>query len=429
MIGIGILITPGILCTYLSGTGQILLVWLLGGCIALLGAVVYGQLGSLMPNSGGEFYYLSKLYHPFLGFTAGWVSLIAGFAGPIALASLAFSKYLLNFDISLPLISQSLSVQMEEKIISGLLIVLLCLMHYFRNRTALRFQLVLTILLILFLIIISFLGIRYGKIAISGHTGFSGSSVENGFGMAILLSFYSYTGWNAACYFAGEIINPKRNIPLSLFTGVSLVMVLYLAVNYGLLKILGLMKLDGQLDYLAVLGQEISGDFGHRLISFTVVTILLASISSMIFACSRIPVLINHPFERQIERQKSNLKISSPKTIWLQMGISLIFVLTFDFQQLLICLTIILTVFSMVTSFGIFLLPWHKLKVSKRSEWFVKLSAFLFSGVLLWLIINSFRMNFMESLLGLSLLLFGGLFSFLAGVFKPKPSTGQINTR
>lgn len=425
MIGTGILITPGILCTYLSGPGQILLVWFLGGCIALTGAVVYGQLGSLMPHSGGEFYYLAKIYHPFLGLFAGWVSVIAGFAGPVAIAALTFSKYLMNFDTSLNLISRSWTVQTEEKAIAIILIILLCLIHYFRNRSALRFQLILTIILISFLLIISFLGIRNGKFAIHSDPVFSGLSTRNGLGMAVLLSVYSYTGWNASCYFAGEIRNPGRNIPLSLFAGVFLVMILYLVVNYGLLKTLGQQGLSGQIVYLSVFGQEISGKFGYQLITVTVLLILLASISSMIFACARIPVLNN-----QLSiTNKSSFKISSSKTLWLQMGISLTFVLTSGFQQLMVYMTIILTVFSMITSFGVFLLPWSKLKTTRRREWFVKFSALFFTGILLLLVFISFSMDTRASLIGLILLLTGGIVFLIITSLKSKSFPVKINTR
>ena len=96
MIGTGILTTPGVLSSYVANTTQVMLVWVIGGIIAFLGAVVYGQMGSLMPHSGGELHYLSRIYHPKIGTMAGWVSVIAGFAGPIALSSMAFSKYILN---------------------------------------------------------------------------------------------------------------------------------------------------------------------------------------------------------------------------------------------------------------------------------------------------------------------------------------------
>ena len=120
MIGTGILTTPGVLSSYLTSTGQVMMVWIAGGIIALLGAVVYGQMGSLMPHSGGEFHYLSRIYHPKLGMAAGWVSVIAGFAGPIALSAMAFAKYMMNLPFVHQLFSNTFSIDIREKIITDL---------------------------------------------------------------------------------------------------------------------------------------------------------------------------------------------------------------------------------------------------------------------------------------------------------------------
>ena len=385
MIGTGILTTPGIVSSYLTTTGQVMLVWIIGGLIALLGAVVYGQMGSLMPHSGGEFHYLSRIYHPTVGMAAGWVSVIAGFAGPIALSAMAFAKYTINLPIADQLFSNTISVDIRERIIALLLIFLLSVFHVFRKRIALNFQLIITSLLIGFLLIISFWGFSYGMDSPlqSGSSSYSG--FEKKFSMALLLSVYSYTGWNASCYFAGEIRNPKRNLPLSLFLGVSLVMGLYLAVNYGIISVLGLKHLSGQVDFLSSLGNTLNGKLGSQLISATVLVILLSSISSMIYTGSRIPLLKKRSLSNQNpdSGRKGIIKMYA-----LQIGIAFLFILFTGFLQLLLILTLVLTFFSILTAFGIFLLPWERLRVSKIHEWAVKLSAFAMLVVLIALVAN-----------------------------------------
>jgi len=385
MIGIGILTTPGVISSYLTSTGQVMLVWILGGLIALLGAVVYGQMGSLMPHSGGEFHYLSRIYHPILGTMAGWVSVIAGFAGPIALSSLVFAKYSLNITPVNQFFSDSISVLFKEKMIALLLILSISLFHVTRTRTALNFQLIITGLLIIFLILISFFGLTHESgIAAETRSFYSGNELN--FGLALLLSVYSYTGWNASCYFAGHIRNPKRNLPLSLFLGVFIVIILYLAVNYGLMQVLGEQQLSGQIDFLSELGTKISGKLGNQLISATVLVILLASISSMIFAGSRIPLLKkNHTKIMHFELGRTGIA----KMHILQVGIASLLIVFTRFQQLLLLLTIVLIFFTILTAFGIFLLPWKRLVVSKHQEIGVKLSAGALLLVLIWLVINS----------------------------------------
>ena len=93
MIGSGIFTTSGFALADLQSPGRVLLAWLVGGLIALSGAVAYGELARRLPQSGGEYLYLSKLLHPFAGFQAGWISLTVGFSGSIALVALTFEEY------------------------------------------------------------------------------------------------------------------------------------------------------------------------------------------------------------------------------------------------------------------------------------------------------------------------------------------------
>jgi APA family basic amino acid/polyamine antiporter len=299
---------------------------------------------------------------------------------------MAFAKYMMNLPFVLQLFSDTISVDLREKIIALLLIFSLSIFHVFRKRTALNFQLIITCLLICFLLIISFWGFSYSMDSHVQRGSFPYSGVEKNFGMALLLTVYSYTGWNASCYFAGEIRNPKQNLPLSLFLGVSLVMGLYLAVNYGLMNVLGMHHLSGQVDFLSELGNNLSGKSGSQLVSVTVLVILLASISSMIYTGSRIPLFKKRsiPGQHPEPGKKGIIKMYV-----LQISIAFLFILFTGFLQLLLILTLVLTFFSILTAFGIFLLPWKRLRVSKINEGLVKFSAAVLLVVLVWLVANS----------------------------------------
>jgi APA family basic amino acid/polyamine antiporter len=386
MIGIGILATPGVLTSYLNNTTQVMMVWVFGGLIAFMGAIVYGQMGSLMPHSGGEFHYLSRIYHPIVGTIAGWVSVIAGFSGPIALSAIAFAKYSLNISFVNHFFSDSIAVNYREKIVALLLISFLSLFHVLRKRSAINFQLILTSFLICFLLIISYLGITYkAGAAPENLSSFTGN--ESNFGIALLLAVYSYTGWNASCYFAGEIKDPKRNLPLSLFLGVLLVMCLYIIVNYSLIGFFGASQLNGEVDFLSEFGSRINGQIGHIIITSTVLVILLASISSMIFTGSCIPLIKSK--QNKINGIEHGRR-GSAKMHALQVSIAALFILFASFQQLLLILTLILTLFTILTAFGIFLLPWRRLNVSTFQKIAVKFSAAVLLLFLFWLVINSF---------------------------------------
>src|SRR6266571_5389007 len=93
MIGSGVFTTSGFLLADLNTPGRVLVVWLCGGVLALLGALCYGALAQRFPESGGEYLFLARTLHPAAGYVAGWVSLLVGFSAPLAAVSLAFGEY------------------------------------------------------------------------------------------------------------------------------------------------------------------------------------------------------------------------------------------------------------------------------------------------------------------------------------------------
>src|SRR5512133_1971662 len=93
MIGAGIFTTSGLLIAGLNDPLLMMVLWGVGGIIAICGALSYGELGAAMPGAGGEYLFLSKLYHPLFGFLSGWVSFMVGFSAPIAASALGFSEY------------------------------------------------------------------------------------------------------------------------------------------------------------------------------------------------------------------------------------------------------------------------------------------------------------------------------------------------
>ena len=149
---------------------------------------------------------------------------------------------------------------------------------------------------------------------------------------------------------------------------------------------IGIQHLSGQVDYLSQLGNILSGKLDSQLISATVLVILLASISSMIYTGSRIPLLKKRSLSRQHPEpcRKEILKVYV-----LQIIIAFLFILFTGFLQLLLILTLVLAFFSILTALGIFLLPWKRLRVSKIHEGLVKFCAAVLLVVLVWLVANS----------------------------------------
>jgi len=145
IIGAGIFTTSGLLMAELKSPPLMLLLWVVGGAIALCGAVSYGELGAAMPGSGGEYLFLSRLYHPLFGFLSGWVSFTVGFSAPIAASAIGFSEY---FSRAIPFFNSVLS----QKLLSVGVIVLFTLIHFVGIEFGSRIQNYLTALKILLIV-------------------------------------------------------------------------------------------------------------------------------------------------------------------------------------------------------------------------------------------------------------------------------------
>src|SRR5262245_43749148 len=217
IIGTGIFTSLGFQLNDIHSGFPLLMLWVIGGIAALCGALCYGELSAALPRSGGEYHFLSKIYHPALGFMAGFVSATVGFSAPIALAAMAFGKYLQGvLDFGSPVF------------LSFAVVWLVALFHLKNLRLGSAFQnfsTLVKLLLIGTLIAagffihpkqpIDFLPARGDTILI-----FSGA-----FAVSLVYVMYSYSGWNAAVYITGEIKQPEKNVPRSLLAGTSLVIV------------------------------------------------------------------------------------------------------------------------------------------------------------------------------------------------------------
>ncbi|MCB0554706.1 MAG: amino acid permease, partial [Phaeodactylibacter sp.] len=148
MVGTGVFTSLGLQLESLRSVWSIILLWVLGGLISLFGAFSYAELGTKLPRSGGEYYFLSRIYHPILGYLSGWISLTVGFAASVALAAMAMGAYIGKF---MPVSAQFIAVAT---------ILLVSLVHSVNIRQSSHFQNTFTalkLLLILFFILACFI--------------------------------------------------------------------------------------------------------------------------------------------------------------------------------------------------------------------------------------------------------------------------------
>lgn len=292
MIGAGIFTTSGLLMQNLQNPLLMLLLWLTGGFIALCGALSYGELGAAFPRAGGEYAFLSELYHPLLGFLSGWVSLIAGFSAPIAASAIGFSEYLLRAFPQLSTILGPFPELWLKRILSIAIIVLFTAIHLRGIQFGARIQNWLTMLKVVLiggLIVIGFA---------AGQGDWTHLTVERSYtfdldgwktiGLSLMWIMFAYSGWNAATYIGSEIKNPKKNLPSSLLLGAGLVMILYFLLNLFYVYAVDPQSMQGVISISGLAAGQAFGKAMESTISMMIAFALFSSLSAFLILGPRV---------------------------------------------------------------------------------------------------------------------------------------------
>lgn len=291
MVGTGVFSTLSYQVHALPDERAILLLWLLGGVSALAGALCCAELGAARPRSGGEYALLTQLYNPAAGFAAGWISVIAGFAGPIAAAALAFSAYLGKL---WPAVASS------PVGVALVLVTSISVLHMLRVEIGARFQVTTTLIKIgVMLAIVAAAWVLAPERPVT-QTDLGPLLGSPAFAVSLVYVTYAYLGWNAALYVAGEMRNPQRSLPLALIAGTLLVTALYVAVNWAFLRLVPFaelvrvdpttMSVDNELAVGFLAGRALFGDSGALIVGGAIAFTLISTVSAMILAGPRVLV-------------------------------------------------------------------------------------------------------------------------------------------
>ncbi|MBN9691212.1 MAG: amino acid permease [Verrucomicrobia bacterium] len=274
MLGTGVFTTSGFLMADLQSPGQILLAWLIGGVIAVLGALSYGALARHIPESGGEYLFLSRTLHPAAGYVAGWISLLVGFSAPLAAAANAFGEYTHDW---FPGVSPPVT--------GTLLLLAMSVIHAWNVQLGATTQnLAVLIKAALISGFIAFGTTRISSLPASPSTPFSFPS----FAMALVWISFSYAGWNAAIYLGSEVANPRQNLPRSLLAGTLFVTAVYLGVNAVFVLAVPAEVISGQLEVGRLVAQHLGGPAWANGATALVALALLTSVSSLIMTGPRV---------------------------------------------------------------------------------------------------------------------------------------------
>lgn len=361
MIGAGIFTTSGLLMSGLKDPLLMMVLWAVGGLIAVCGALSYGELGAAMPGAGGEYLFLSKLYHPLFGFLSGWVSFMVGFSAPIAASALGFSAYFCRAVPGLPAWLDKAGVMnpvITGKLIAASIILLFTFIHYRGIKYGAKVQNALTIIKVTLIMTLLIAGFKWGN----GDFGnFSkGGNIEPGIagwktiGLSLMWIMFAYSGWNASTYIGAEIKNPSKILPRSLLYGTGIVIILYLGIN--ILYVYGISP-DSMKGVISVGGLAMNNLFGRSadiLFSLLIAFALFSSLSAFIIIGPRVYYSMARDGLFFKSAGKIHEKYLVPSnSILLQCIIALVMVISGTYEQILTYMGFALGIFPLMTVFSV----------------------------------------------------------------------------
>lgn len=406
MIGTGVFTSLGFQLVDIQSIFPLIMLWVIGGIVALCGALSYSELATLYPRSGGEYHLLSIIIHPSIGFAAGIVSATVGFTAPSVLAAMALGNYM-----------SPLVPFIDPIIIALLVIIIIHFLHMINMRWGIIFQDSFTLIkigLILSFIIFGVFTESNEHISMFPAYGDIKILLSPEFAISLIWVSYAYTGWNSAVYIAGEIESPKINIPKSMILATMFVTALYLLLNYIFLYTTPIDLMIGKIEVGYIAGQQIFGNFGGKLISLGISILLLSTVSSYIYIGPRIMHAMgeDHKILRILSSKNTDgIPINS---FWIQLAISIIFILTSTFEQVLLYAGISLIITTFFTVIALFTLRITKpnLKRTYKVLGFPIVPA-LYLSINGWILYYSFQRAFIESLIGCGIFLLGIVLYFM----------------
>ena len=407
IIGTGVFTSLGFQVADIQSGFALLMLWIVGGIAALCGALCYGELSAALPRSGGEYHFLSEIYHPAVGFMAGFISATVGFAAPIALAAMAFGKYFHGvFNFGSPVL------------LSFVLVWIVAVFHFGNLRLGGSFQNVWTIVkLILIAALIGF-GMFAGEkqpLTFLPHSTDTMSIFSGAFAVSLVYVMYSYSGWNASSYIIGEVKDPERNVPRSLLAGTVIVIAAYVLLNAVFLATTPESEMSGQLEVGLIAGKHIFGEDGGRIVGGVICLGLISAISSMTWIGPRVTMSMgeDHWLLRFLGRKNSAGVPAN--AVLVQLLIVNLLLLTRSFELVIVYIQFALLLCSLLAVVGVIVLRITRPAIARPYRvWFYPIPPVIFAAITIWMMIYLLRSKTTESIAGLVTAIAGLLLYFCA---------------
>ncbi|MEO7648865.1 MAG: amino acid permease [Bryobacteraceae bacterium] len=279
VIGGGIFLVPGTIARDLPSLPIMLLTWVVAGAFSLLGALAYAELGAMLPESGGQYVYLREAYGPLSAFLCGWTFFLVIQSGAIAAVSVGFSIYLSYLIPRVPGVTFWAP---------PLLIAILTAVNYRGVRAGARVQNTFTALKVLGIALLIGSAFASRAPAAWDWSLHAGSVSMTNAGLAMLGCFVAYDGWHAIAFVAGEVREPRRNLPLALGGGVAAVIVIYLLANLAYTRVLPMSELAATARPAAATAERTMGSLGAALVTWTILLSTIGAANGSILTSPRI---------------------------------------------------------------------------------------------------------------------------------------------
>jgi APA family basic amino acid/polyamine antiporter len=411
MIGTGVFTSLGYQLLGIQNVFALIMLWLVGGLIALCGALTYGELASAMPRSGGEYHYLSVILHPLVGFLSGWISVTVGFAAPAALAVMAMAQYV-----------NAVFPNVDMKWLGYGVVIVTTIFHCFTVKHSSRFQDITTVIKIVLIVVFIVAGLMIGSHqpvsllpASSSTPSQSWTSIfSSSFAVSLIYVSYAYSGWNASAYMANDIENPRVNIPKSLVTGTLVVMVLYVLLNFIFLWAAPMAEMTGKTEVGYISGIHIFGNSAGNVLSLMIALLMISTVSSYVFVGPRVSQVMGEDLKPLAFLAKTNKHGVPVRATILQAAIAILLISTSEFKAVLTYVGFTLSLFTFATVCCLFVMRISRkdLKGTYKTLGY-PVTPVVFLILTGWTLFNIMKDSHKESLWGMATIAAGSIIYFI----------------
>jgi APA family basic amino acid/polyamine antiporter len=419
VIGSGIFLTSGIIAESLPSVGWILFVWIFGALLSLFGGLTFAELGAMIPEAGGQYVYLREAYGPLAGFIYGWTSFLIIQTGGIAALAVGFAEYSAYFIPAFSLNNYVLDLNgltvSTGQLLAVFSIGLFTLVNYFGIRSGSFVQNFFTILKLIAIGILVITGlvivINSGTLPSTSEDPVipSGSALLAAIGVSLIAVLWTFDGWYSVNSVASEIKNVQKNLPLSLFIGVTSIGIIYLLINVFYVTALPMSEMAG----VVRIGEKATsftfGSTAGTLMAGLILISILGCLSATIIYSPRIyyAMATDGLFFRKFAVVHPKYHTPSIAIIW--QGVFASFLcLTGSYEQLFTYVVFAVLLFFVGVVAAVFILRRTRPDAKRPYRvWGYPVVPVLFGLIIVWILINTLIERPMESALGLILIIIG----------------------